>query len=98
MDEGWTRWVLEQYSFDFASLAPADFHGGALQDRFDVVVIADEARGLIDGYPGGSVPPPDQGGIGADGVRALDAFVRGGGTLVCFNRGASSPSISSTCR
>jgi hypothetical protein len=86
MDEGWTRWVLEQYGFDFASLAPADFHGGALPDRFDVIVIADEARGLIDGYPTGSVPPQYEGGIGGAGVRVLDAFVRGGGTLVCFNR------------
>jgi hypothetical protein len=88
MDEGWTRWVLEQYGFDFISLVPADFHGGALQDRLDVVIIADEGRGLLDGYSRGSVPPQYEGGIGAAGVRALDAFVRGGGTLVCFNRGS----------
>jgi Zinc carboxypeptidase len=88
MDEGWTRWVLEQYGFDFVSLVPADFHGGALHDRLDVVIVADEGRGLLDGYTKGSVPPQYEGGIGADGVRALDAFVRGGGTLVCFNRGS----------
>ena len=88
MDEGWTRWVLEQYGFDFVSLVPADFHGGTLHDRLDVVIIADEGRGLLDGYAKGSVPPQYEGGIGADGVRAIDAFVRGGGTLVCFNRGS----------
>jgi glutamine amidotransferase-like uncharacterized protein len=80
--------VLEQYGFDFISLVPADFHGGALQDRVDVVIIADEGRGLLDGYAKGAVPPPYEGGIGSDGVRALDAFVRSGGTLVCFNRGS----------
>jgi hypothetical protein len=54
----------------------------------NVVVIADESRGLLDGFAPGTVPPQFTGGIGADGVRALDAFVRGGGTLVCFNRSA----------
>lgn len=87
MDEGWTRWVFEQYGFDFLNLVPADFRGPALRDRIDVLVIADETRGLLDGYAKGSVPPQYEGGIGTDGVRALDEFVRGGGTLVAFNRG-----------
>ena len=51
-------------------------------------MIADEARGLLDGYATGMVPPQFEGGIGADGVRAIDDFVRDGGTLVCFNRGS----------
>jgi hypothetical protein len=89
MDEGWTRWVLEQYGFEFVNLVPADFRAAVpLADRVNVVVIADEARGLLDGFAPGTVPPQFTGGIGADGVRALDAFVRGGGTLVCFNRSA----------
>ena len=87
IDEGWTRWVLEQYGFDLVNLAPEEVRAGApLADRVDVLVIADEARGLMDGYASGVVPPRYEGGIGADGVRAIDAFVRGGGTLVCFNR------------
>ena len=86
MDEGWTRWILERYDFDFVNLAPADFRAGALAERLDVLIVADEARGLLDGYGPGSVPPQYEGGIGADGVRAIDAFVRGGGTLVCLNR------------
>ncbi|MGE0041327.1 MAG: M14 family zinc carboxypeptidase [Vicinamibacterales bacterium] len=86
MDEGWTRWLLERYGFDFVNLRPADFRGQRLADRVDVLIIADEARGLLSGYAKGQVPPEYEGGIGADGVRALDVFVRGGGTLVCFNR------------
>ena len=89
MDEGWTRWVLEQYGFDYINLAPGDFHGAtALAERIDVLVIADEARGLMDGFATGVVPPQFAGGLGADGVREIDTFVRGGGTLVTFNRGS----------
>lgn len=87
MDEGWTRWVLERYGFDIVSLTPNDFRGEpVLADRIDALIIADEARGLMDGYGTGVVPAEYQGGIGADGVRAIDRFVRAGGTLVCFNR------------
>jgi hypothetical protein len=86
MDEGWTRWMLERYGFDVVSLYPRDFRGAVLADRVDAVIIADEARGLLDGYAKGVVPPEYEGGIGADGVRALDSFVKGGGTLVAFNR------------
>ncbi|MCC7125768.1 MAG: hypothetical protein IT178_13030 [Acidobacteria bacterium] len=86
MDEGWTRWMLERYGFEVVSLYPKDFRGGALADRVDTVIIADEARGLLDGYAVGLVPNEYTGGIGEDGVRALDTFVRDGGTLVCVNR------------
>jgi hypothetical protein len=89
MDEGWTRWALEQYGFDVVSLYPQDFHSARLEDRVDALIIADEFRGLFTGYGAGVVPPQYEGGIGDDGVRAIDAFVRNGGTLVCFNRGTA---------
>ena len=86
MDEGWTRWLLEQYGFDFASMRPGDFHAGELRDRFDVIVLADYgSRQIIDGTSEGSVPARYAGGIGRQGVRVLDDFVRAGGTLVCMN-------------
>ena len=87
MDEGWTRWLLERYGFTFTNLTNADFHAGALRERFDVIVLpAESPRALLAGYTKGSVPPRYEGGIGAIGVRALDAFVRKGGTLVCLNQ------------
>ncbi len=86
MDEGWTRWMLERYGFQVVSLYPQDFRNATLADRVDALIIADEARGLLDGYAKGVVPAQYEGGIGEDGVRAIDTFVQGGGTLVCFNR------------
>ena len=86
MDEGWTRWLLEMYDFDFTSLRNADVLAGGLRDRYDVIIVADMGAGqILNGFAKGSVPPRYEGGIGARGVRELDAFVRGGGTLVTLN-------------
>jgi hypothetical protein len=86
MDEGWTRWILEMYGFDFTNLYNADVRAGELNERYDVIVIADMGGGtILDGFETGSAPPRYAGGIGPEGVRELDAFVRGGGTLVTIN-------------
>ena len=90
MDEGWTRWLLDQYEFKYVTITNTDFHAGELASRFDVVVLAsDGAETLLNGYPKGFVPPRYEGGIGAAGVRALDQFVRAGGTLVCLNESSN---------
>ncbi|MDE2752904.1 MAG: M14 family metallopeptidase, partial [Gemmatimonadota bacterium] len=86
MDEGWTRWLLEAYDFEFTSLRNADVLAGGLRGRYDVIIVADMGSGqILNGFARGTVPPRYEGGIGAVGVRALDAFVRDGGTLVTFN-------------
>ena len=90
MDEGWTRWLLDDYGFSYTTITNADFQAGGLGDRFDVIMLASDSPDLLlNGYARGSVPPRYEGGIGAAGVRALDAFVREGGTLVCLNQSAN---------
>lgn len=87
IDAGWTQWLLERYGFDFKSIRNTDFKTGELLKRFDVIVMASDRPGTIkDGHAEGSVPPRYTGGLGATGVRNLDAFVQGGGTLVCLNQ------------
>jgi len=89
MDEGWTRWVFERFEFDFANIRDIEMRAGDLGTRYDVIVLTDPGRGsIVDGFAEGVVPPRYAGGIGLEGVRALDRFVRDGGTLVCLN-GAS---------
>ena len=86
IDEGWTRWVMEMYGFAPEELTNPDVRAGQLSDRYDVVIIADMRAGqILDGYDVGEIPGRYAGGIGAEGVRELDAFVRGGGTLVTIN-------------
>jgi len=86
IDEGWTRWTLERFGFDFASLRNPEVLAGDLGSRYDVIVIADMSSSrIMNGFQKGSVPARYAGGLGAAGVRELDAFVRAGGTLVCLN-------------
>ncbi len=83
MDEGWTRWVLEQYGFTLTSLHNAEMRAGRLGDSFDAVILADQSAGaIVTGGRGGAVPPEYRGGIGDEGLAALKAFVASGGTLV----------------
>lgn len=87
MDEGWTRWLLERHEFRFANVTTAEIRSGNLGERFDVLIVAADGPGtILDGFSRGSVPPRFAGGIGAAGVRAIDEFVREGGTLVTFNQ------------
>ncbi len=84
MDEGWSRWLFEQHGFAFRNVRPADVRAGNLRDRYDVLLLpSDRPGGLMNGFAKGSAPPQYVGGLGAEGIRTLDAFVRAGGTLVC---------------
>jgi hypothetical protein len=86
IDEGWTRWLLEQYKFPFTSIENADIAGGHLSDKFDVIVLPDTGEGqIINGRRSGTVPERYAGGIGEEGVNELRDFVSNGGTLITFN-------------
>jgi hypothetical protein len=92
MDEGWTRWVYEQYGFPFTPIHPEDFKV-PLGDRIDVLVIADDARvpvaGAAAGGRGGGrgvqVRPEYAYQLTEDDIARLDRWVRGGGTVLCLS-------------
>ncbi|HSQ31325.1 MAG TPA: M14 metallopeptidase family protein [Gemmatimonadaceae bacterium] len=100
MDEGWTEWLLDTYGYKYALLTPTDVRAGNLGARFDVIVTA--SQGIGGGGRGGRGGGGGAGGGGRGGrgaaadsataeeVRALDEFVRGGGTVVAWNQGATS--------
>ena len=75
IDEGWTRWLLEQFGFAYTSLRNADIQAGNLRNRFDSIVFADEQPNAIEnGHPPGTMPPEFTGGLGAKGADALREF------------------------
>jgi len=90
MDEGWTEWLLDQHEIRFVPVSNAEVRAGNLAARFDVLLFASDApRTILSGFAPGRVPPRYEGGVGAEGVRALDAFARSGGTLVFLNESAN---------
>jgi hypothetical protein len=87
MDEGWTRWVLEQYDFTQTTLHNADIRAGKLHEKYDAIILPDQApRAIIDGASGANIRPEYRGGIGDEGVAALREFVSQGGTLVTLGQ------------
>jgi hypothetical protein len=83
MDEGWTRWVLEQYQFNLTSIHNADIRAGRLRQKYDAIIIADQdPRGIVDGFDAPAIRTEYRGGIGDAGVDNLKQFVADGGTLV----------------
>ncbi len=89
MDEGWTRWVLEQWEFAPKTLHNADVKAGKLRQQFDVIVLADQQpRSILEGNSSRGVRPDYRGGIGDEGLDALKAFVADGGTLVMMGNAA----------
>jgi len=86
IDEGWTRWILEQYQFPYTNLYNGDIRAGHLRKHFDTIVIPDlTERSILDGRRAGTAPERYAGGIGDEGAQELRDFVNDGGTLVTFN-------------
>ncbi len=103
MDEGWTRLLLEQFRFPYTTLMDAEIKKGALNDKYDLIILPDDStatitgerrteRGEGAGRPEETYPPEYRSGFGDDGVKALKAFVEKGGTLVTLG-GASNFAI-----
>jgi hypothetical protein len=86
IDEGWTRWILENYGFAPVTLRNGDIQAGGLRERFDAIILPDAKPETIrTGFGPGSVPGVYTGGIGEVGTSALREFVQSGGTLITFN-------------
>ncbi len=87
MDEGWTRWLLEQFGFEYKSVNPRDIRAGNLRATHDVLLFPDQSpASIIEGYSPGSMPDEFTGGVGSDGAQALKQFAAEGGTLVFWNQ------------
>src|SRR5580704_10765539 len=86
MDEGWTRWLFDDFGFTYTSLHDADIQPGNLKAKFDTIVIPDQAaQQIAQGHRAGAMPPEFCGGIGAKGASALKEFAEKGGTIIFFN-------------
>ncbi len=94
-DEGWTRFVLEQFEFVYQTVWDRDLRRGRFDKNFDVLIFPAQADSAI--LLGNSstaqgereaYPPEYCGGIGQTGLQHVRAFVENGGTLLAFDRAA----------
>ena len=96
MDEGWTRWLLEQFDFEYTTVKDEAVKAG-LED-YDVLILPSDATALITGekveeyyekrYKGAFTAPvlPEEykSGLGEDGVKKINEFVENGGTVLAL--------------
>jgi len=87
MDEGWTRFILENYEFPFASILDKDVRAGNLRSKYDVIILPGELTEtqINQGHRSGTIPPEFAGGIGETGVQNLREFLDDGGTLIAMD-------------
>jgi hypothetical protein len=94
MDEGWTRWLLEQFNFEYSTIMDEEVK--TKLDDFDVLIFPSDPTALITGekveeyydktYKGSRsaphLPEKYRSGIGEDGVEKVNAFIEKGGTVI----------------
>ena len=88
-EEGWTRFVLDDYRFSYRSLTSSDVRDGGLAADYDVVLLPHQAvRQIHRGFNAASYAPEYSGGLGDTGAASLREFAGDGGTLVAWDDAA----------
>ena len=82
VEEGWTRYVLDEYGFDYVSLLDGDVREGGLAERFDAIVLPNQpVRHIHRGHRESYYHPKYSGGLGEEGAEQLREFVEQGERL-----------------
>jgi hypothetical protein len=90
MDEGWTRFVLDNYGFNYVKLHNDDIQSGKLREHFDAIILPDQrATAIMQGLDYKSIVPEYKGGLGDKGFDALKQFVADGGTLIALGEASN---------
>jgi hypothetical protein len=90
MDEGWTRFVLDQYGFEYTKLHNQEIQAGGLRKNFDAIVLPDQrSAAIMTGLDFKPILPEYKGGIGDKGWEALRQFVSDGGTLIALGEASN---------
>jgi hypothetical protein len=91
MDEGWTRYILDTYAFEYTKLRNPEIQAGNLRQKFDAILLPDQRTASIINGVGDykTLLPEYRGGIGDAGVTALRQFVADGGTLVALGEASN---------
>jgi hypothetical protein len=92
IDEGWTRWLLEQFEFPYTSIYDADVRAGGLRSKLDVIVLPEASLSqMVMGLDEGTMPKEYTGGITPRGLLHFYEFTSEGGTLVAMDAASELP-------
>lgn len=88
-EEGWTRYVLDEYEFAYDSLVDEEMREGGLAERYDAIMLPHQQvwhihRGHRESYYARRY----SGGLGERGADNLREFVERGGTLITWDGSA----------
>jgi zinc carboxypeptidase len=91
MNEGWMRYMLDEFSgLDYLRIRNEHLRGGALANDLDVLILpGTSSRSLDAGRGTGTVPTDFTGGLDPEGAVAIEEFVREGGTLIAVDASAA---------
>jgi len=79
MDEGWTRWMLDQYHFPYSSLLDNEIRAGNLKAKFDAIILPDQSvAALTGGLRSVNDPPPGSSGNDEDQLGRYPVEFSGG--------------------
>lgn len=93
MDEGWARWVLEEFGLEYTTLMTTDVKQGGLREQFDCILVPHiTANDIRNGQPeknraGNKNLPEYVGGLGSQGMDALRTFASEGGAIIGIDAG-----------
>lgn len=89
MDEGWLRWVLDEWNIPFTTVRNEHLRAGNLSRDFDLIIFAStSSRTLDDGRAADTIPTEYAGGLAPEGATAVEEFVRAGGRLIAMDDSA----------
>ena len=89
VEEGWTRYVLDEYGFDYDSVVNEEMREGGLRERFDAILLPhQQVRHIHWGHRESYYHPDYSGGLGEQGAERLREFVEQGGNLVTWDGSA----------
>ena len=94
MDEGWTRFLMNnaaaytgQCGPAFMNVTDAELRAGMMLDGVKAIIFPDQSPNqILRGFAKGAMPDEYTGGVGEEGVAQLKTFVENGGRLIFFNR------------
>ncbi len=89
-DEGWTRFVLDEFEFDYKVLVDGDIRRSEFVGQFDAIIFPDQTDSTIllgrrADDDENKFPTEFTGGIGMVGLANARHFVEQGGTLLAFD-------------